>query len=69
MKPCSIAALSRADAAGIVGMGDRRRRRVVSGLIEYGVLVTDSSRAPVRPDFPVVLASRRMPGLFSDGSV
>jgi hypothetical protein len=55
--------------AGIVGMGDRRGRRVVSGLIEHGVLVSDTSRAPVRLNFPVALASRWMPGLFSDGSV
>jgi hypothetical protein len=55
MKPCSVAALSRGDTTGIVGMEDRRGRRVVSSLIEHGVLVSDSSRAPVRLDFPVAL--------------
>jgi hypothetical protein len=58
MKPCSIQALSRGDAAGIVGMVDRRGRRVLSGLIEHGELISRSSRAPVRLDFPVALDAR-----------
>ncbi len=44
--------LPRGDAAGIVGTGDRQARRVVSPLIERGVLVSDSSRAPLRLAFP-----------------
>ncbi|MGB6450790.1 MAG: Fic family protein [Steroidobacteraceae bacterium] len=59
-------ALPRGDAAGIVGTGDRQARRVVSALIDRGVLVSDSSRAPLRLAFPAVLASRWMPGLFPD---
>ncbi len=59
-------ALPRGDAAGIVGTGDRQARRVVSGLIEHGVLVSESSRAPLRLAFPAALASRWMPGLFPD---
>jgi Fic family protein len=58
--------LPRGDAAGIVGTGDRQARRVVSALIERGVLVSESSRAPLRLAFPAVLASRWMPGLFPD---
>jgi Fic family protein len=58
--------LPRGDAAGIVGTGDRQARRVVSALIERGVLVSDSSRAPLRLTFPATLASRWMPGLFPD---
>jgi Fic family protein len=60
--------LPRGDAAGIVDTGDRQARRVVSGLIEHGVLVSDSSRAPLRLAFPAALASRWMPGLFPDRS-
>ena len=60
--------LPRGDAAGIVGTGDRQARRVVSGLIEHGVLVSESSRAPLRLAFPAALASRWMPGLFPDRS-
>jgi Fic family protein len=58
--------LPRGDAAGIVGTGDRQARRVVSALIEGGVLLSESSRAPLRLAFPAALASRWMPGLFPD---
>jgi Fic family protein len=60
--------LPRGDAAGIVGTGDRQARRVVSALIERGVLLSDSTRAPLRLAFPATLASRWMPGLFPDKS-
>ncbi len=56
----------RGDAAGIVGTGDRQARRVVSALIERGVVTSVSSRAPLRLAFPAALASRWMPGLFPD---
>jgi Fic family protein len=58
--------LARGDAAALVGTGDRQARRVVSALIERGVLVSESSRAPVRIAFPARLASRWMPGLFPE---
>jgi Fic family protein len=58
--------LPRADTAGIVGTGERQARRVASALIERGVLLSDSSRAPLRLAFPATLASRWMPGLFPE---
>jgi Fic family protein len=58
--------LPRADAAGVVGTGQRQARRVVSALIERGVLVSESARAPLRLAFPATLASRWMPGLFPE---
>ncbi len=58
--------LPRADTAGVVGTGDRQARRIVSALIEKGVLVSDSARAPLRLVFPATLASRWMPGLFPE---
>jgi Fic family protein len=58
--------LPRGDAASIVGTSDRQARRVVSALIEYGVLLSESNRAPLRLAFPATLASRWMPGLFPD---
>ncbi len=58
--------LPRADAAGVVGTGDRQARRIVSALIEKGVLVSDGARAPLRLVFPATLASRWMPGLFPE---
>ena len=36
--------LPRADAANIVGTGERQARRVVSALLEIGVLTSDSAR-------------------------
>jgi Fic family protein len=56
----------RADAANIVGTGDRQARRVVSALLEQGVLTSESIRAPLRLAFPATLASRWMPGLFPE---
>jgi Fic family protein len=60
--------LPRGAAAGIVGTGDRQARRIVSSLIERGVLAAATSRAPLRLAFPAALASRWMPGLFPDRS-
>jgi Fic family protein len=58
--------LPRGDAAAIVGTGERQARRVVSALTEQGVITSESTRAPLRLAFPATLASRWMPGLFSD---
>jgi Fic family protein len=58
--------LPRADAAGIVGTGERQARRVVSALIDKGVLISESTRAPLRLAFPAALAGRWMPGLFPE---
>lgn len=58
--------LPRADIAGIVGATERHGRRIVSALMERGVLASDSPRAPLRLVFPAVLASRWMPGLFPE---
>ncbi len=58
--------LPRADAAGVVGVGERHARRVVSALTERGVLASESSRAPLRLVFPAGLVSRWMPGLFPE---
>jgi Fic family protein len=58
--------LPRGDAAAIVSTGDRQARRVVSTLLEQGVLVSESTRAPLRLAFRATLASRWMPGLFPE---
>lgn len=58
--------LPRADAPGIVNAGDRQARRIVSTLIERGVLTSETQRAPLRLAFPAALASRWMPGLFPE---
>jgi len=56
--------LPRGEAASIVGTGERQARRVVSQLIDQGVVTSESTRAPLRLAFPATLASRWMPGLF-----
>ena len=61
-----IPSAPRADAAGVVGAGERHARRIVSALMERGVLTADSARAPVRMVFPAALMSRWMPGLFPE---
>jgi len=58
--------LPRGDVADILGIGDRHARRIVAALSERGVVVSDSSRAPLRLAFPAELASRWMPGLFPE---
>jgi Fic family protein len=58
--------LLRGDAASVVNTGDRQARRIVSALLDHGVLVSESPRAPLRLAFPAKLASRWMPGLFPE---
>ena len=58
--------LPRGDAGTVVGTGERQARRIVSALIEKGVLLSNSPRSPLRLGFPAALASRWMPGLFPE---
>jgi Fic family protein len=58
--------LPRADAAGVVGAGDRHARRIVSALVQRGVLTSEGPRAPLHLVFPAGLAWRWMPGLFPE---
>lgn len=59
-------ALPRGEIAGLLGVTDRHARRVVASLTAREVLVTESTRAPLRLAFPAALAGRWMPGLFPD---
>lgn len=58
--------LPRGDATNIVGTGERQARRIVSALVDKGVLTSESARAPLRLALPAALASRWMPGLFPE---
>jgi Fic family protein len=58
--------LPRADMPAIVDSSERSARRVVSALLQQGVLTSESTRAPLRLAFPATLASRWMPGLFPE---
>jgi hypothetical protein len=55
-----------ADAANLIGTGDRQARRVVSALLEQDALASESTRAPLLLAFSATLASRWMPGLFPE---
>src|SRR5438105_2752947 len=44
--------LPRGDAATVIGAGERQARRVVSSLLQRGVLESDTPRAPLRLTFP-----------------
>src|SRR5699024_3300668 len=54
----------RGDVAPLLGTGVRQARRITSALIDREVLVSASTRAPLRLAFPAALATRWMPGLF-----
>jgi Fic family protein len=56
--------LPRGEAAAILDIGERQARRVVSTLLAKGVLISATSRTPLRLAFPATLASRWLPGLF-----
>ena len=58
--------LPRGDVSALLDLTDRHARRVVSALIERGVLVSESPRASLFLTFPATLASQWMPGLFPD---
>lgn len=58
--------LRRGDADAVVGTGERQARRIVSALVNRGVLASGNPRAPLRLAFPAALASRWMPGLFPE---
>jgi Fic family protein len=60
--------LPRSDVARILGTSERNARRVTSALLERDVLVSASTRAPLRLAFPATLAPRWMPGLFPEPS-
>jgi Fic family protein len=58
--------MPRGDADAVVGTGERQARRIVSALVDRGVLESESPRAPLRLTFPAALAHRWMPGLFPE---
>lgn len=58
--------LPRGDVPALLNTGERNARRAVSALAERGVLVSESTRAPLFLAFPAALASRWMPGLFPE---
>lgn len=60
--------IPRGEVAGLLGVGDRQGRRVVSGLLEREAIASTSPKAPLRIAFPAALAHEWMPGLFPRAS-
>lgn len=58
--------LPRRDVPTSLGISERGARRVVSALLDRGVIVSESPRASLRITFPAALAARWMPGLFPE---
>ena len=58
--------LPRSDVVDLLGTSSRTASRVVSGLINHDVVKSETSKAPLRINFPAALAPRWMPGLFPE---
>ena len=58
--------IPRGHADTVIGTGPRQARRVVSALVDKGVLVSETPRTPLRLTFPACLVPRWMPGLFPE---
>jgi Fic family protein len=58
--------LPRGEAPGILNTSERSAQRAITSLVTRGVIVSDSSRAPLRLAFPASLAARWMPELFPE---
>jgi len=58
--------LLRGEVPALLDTSERNARRVVSALIDRGVLSSESTRKPLFIAFPAVLAARWMPGLFPE---
>jgi hypothetical protein len=58
--------LPRGEVPELLGASERSARRSVAALAQQGVIVADSTRAPLRLAFPAKLAARWMPGLFPE---
>jgi Fic family protein len=56
--------ISRGETDAIFGTGERQARRIVSALLEKGVLASERPMGPVRLAFPAALAEQWMPGLL-----
>ena len=58
--------LPRGEVPELLGASERSARRSVAALAQQGVIVADSTRAPLRLAFPAKLAAHWMPGLFPE---
>jgi Fic family protein len=58
--------IPRGEVPRVLDVSERTANRVVAGLVERGVLTSQTPKAPLRITFPATLASYWMPGLFPE---
>jgi len=58
--------LPRGEVPALLDASERHARRAVAALMEHGVIVSETTRTPLRLAFPARLAARWMPGLFPE---
>jgi hypothetical protein len=58
--------LPRGDVPELLDTSERTARRVVSALIDHGVVTAKTTKSPLHITFPAKLAARWMPGLFPE---
>lgn len=61
-----VGELPRGDVQSMLDVSPATARRIISALAEQGVVVSETTRAPLRLAFPASLASQWLPGLFPD---
>ena len=61
--------LARGDVPGLLDTSARSARRVISALIDRGVVTATTTKSNLRIAFPAALAARWMPGLFPEKRV
>lgn len=61
--------LDRGEVAGLLDVSERTSRRVTSALLNLKVVVSESSRSPLRLGFPATVAHHWLPGLFPEAPI
>ncbi len=61
--------VARGDAARVTGTSDRTARRMLSGLVDEGLLVSDTPKGPVRLGLPVKVVGFYFPLLFPEDAL
>lgn len=58
--------LARGEVPDLLGMSERSAQRITKGLLDKGIVRSQSTRAPFVLAFPATLAARWLPGLFPE---
>ncbi|MCC5885584.1 MAG: Fic family protein [Gammaproteobacteria bacterium] len=62
----SVGQIARGDLPDLLNKTERTAQRVTKALTDRGVVVSESTRSPLRLAFPASIAGRWLPGLFPD---